>query len=209
MNHLAHFHLSWPREDLVVGALEGDFHRGPLPGMLSPALVEGVVLHRAVDGFTDGHPLLAEARRRFPEGTRRYAGIMLDLCFDHFLSRHWRDFCGISHSEFSREVYAMLRRGADDLSDPAQRAASWLEQNEVLTAYQHWRAVTAAAGRVGSRLSRANPLHLAGDILEPLLPELEDVFLAFYPELTRFSNNFIRQNAKLASPQQVTQGVSE
>jgi acyl carrier protein phosphodiesterase len=209
MNHLAHFHLSWPREDLVVGALEGDFYRGTLPGSLNPALVDGVILHRAVDGFTDSHPLLAEARSRFPEGTRRYAGIMLDLCFDYFLSRHWQNFSGISHGVFSREVYTMLRCGTGDLSERAQRTARWLEKNEVLTAYRDWRAVTAAAARVGTRLSRANPLHRAGDILEPLRPGLEQVFLAFYPELARFSHNFFPQNAKLSSPQQMTQGVSE
>ena len=96
MNHLAHFHLSWPRKNLVVGALEGDFHRGPVPGSLNPALVDGVILHRAIDGFTDSHPLLTEARSRFPTGTRRYAGIMLDLCFDYFLYRHWRSFSQVA-----------------------------------------------------------------------------------------------------------------
>jgi acyl carrier protein phosphodiesterase len=135
---------------------------------------------------------------------------MLDLCFDHFLSLHWRNFSDISHSAFSREVYSMLHRGsAEVLSEPARRAARWLEQNDVLTEYRQWRAVTAAADRVGRRLSRANPLNRAGDILEPLLPELEEVFLGFYPELIRFSHNFFRQNAKLAGPQQMTQGVSE
>lgn len=214
MNHLAHFHLSWPRAELVVGALEGDFHRGPLPGSLSPTLVDGVALHRAVDGFTDSHPLLAEARAGFPQGTRRYAGIMMDLCFDYFLARHWRNYSDIGHSAFSHKVYGMLRAGKD-LSHRARRAASWLEQNDVLTHYQNWRAVTDAASRIGGRLSRENPLHRTGDILDPLLPELEETFLAFYPELIGFSSSFVseshfsRNNAKLAAPQQQTQGVSE
>ena len=51
MNYLAHFHLAWPDEQLVLGALEGDFHKGVLPGSLDQQLVAGVALHRAIDAF--------------------------------------------------------------------------------------------------------------------------------------------------------------
>lgn len=196
MNHLAHFHLSWPREDLVVGALEGDYHRGPLPGSLNPTLVAGVALHRAVDGFTDSHPLLADLRRQFPADSRRYAGIMVDLCFDHYLSLHWSRYCDSNRESFCGEVYAMLRRGAGELSEGGRRAAGRLEEYDVLGRYDDWHTVIGAADRVGQRLRRANPLHRAGEILEPLRADLETAFLAFYPELVRFASN----NAKLAPP---------
>ena len=180
-----------------MGALEGDYHRGRLPGDLHPSLVEGVALHRAVDGFTDSHPLLAELRGQFPAETRRYAGIMLDLCFDHYLSLHWSTFSDTSRDAFCTEVYAILRRGAGELSDRGKRAALWLEEYDVLNRYDDWATVIGAADRVGQRLRRANPLHRAAEILEPLRPELEAVFLVFYPELVRFAGN----NAKLAAPQ--------
>jgi acyl carrier protein phosphodiesterase len=197
MNHLAHFHLAWPEEDLVVGALEGDFHRGALPGDLRPELVDGVALHRAIDGFTDRHPVLARARARFPSSARRYAGIMLDLCFDYFLSRHWQRFCHIDRELFTREIYTILRRGSSTLSAPALRTAAWLEQHDILGQFNRWEAVPAAGARVGQRLRRANPLHQSEAILQPLLPELEQAFLAFYPELVRFCHN----SAKLATLQ--------
>lgn len=195
MNHLAHFHLAWPREDLVVGALEGDFHRGALPGDLRPELVDGVALHRAIDGFTDRHPVVAAARSRFPEEARRYAGIMLDICFDYFLSRHWQQFCPMDRAPFTREIYAMLGRASSSLSAPAVRTAAWLERHDVLGQFHRWDAVPAAGARVGRRLRRANPLHRSEEILQPLLPELEQAFLAFYPELVRFCDN----SAKLAA----------
>ncbi len=200
MNHLAHFHLSWPRENLVVGALEGDFHRGRLPGDLAPELVAGVALHRAIDGFTDRHPVLIEARARFPAGSRRYAGIMMDLCFDHFLSRHWRRFCTVETTAFTREIYGMLHRGQPLLSGPARRSAIWLAEYDVLGRYDRWEAVPRAAARVGSRLRHANPLARSEEILTPLLPTLEQAFLRFYPELISFCSN----NAKLAPPGQGT-----
>ena len=82
MNFLAHFHLAWPEEGLIAGGLEGDYFKGPLPGTLPPRLERGVRLHRQIDAYTDAHPLVKELRGVLPTSLRRYAGILIDLCFD-------------------------------------------------------------------------------------------------------------------------------
>lgn len=196
MNYLAHFHLAWPDENLVAGGLEGDYHKGPLPGTLPPDLLDGVRLHRAIDGFTDRHPLLAQQRQAFPEDSRRYAGILMDLCFDYFLTRHWDRFCDLSQRDFSEAVYVILSDREASLSAGAQRMAGRLAEYDVLMQYAHWDTVIASAGRIGQRLRRANPLHRAEELLEPLREELEATFLVFYPELQRFSAD----SAMLAPP---------
>lgn len=198
MNFLAHFHLAWPDEDLVAGGLEGDYHKGPLPGRLPRPLLPGVRLHRAIDAFTDRHPTLTELRRRFAPEARRYAGILLDLSFDYYLSRHWNDFSSTGQGEFSREVYGVLARRAPELSEPARRMASRLEEYDLLMQYRHWETVTGAAARIGGRLRRPNPLHRAESLLAPLHGELERAFLRFYPELQRFCSD---NSAMLLAPE--------
>ena len=79
MNFLAHFHLAWPDEGLITGGLEGDYIKGPLHGALPPQIERGIRLHRAIDAYTDGHPLIQQLRRDLPPGLRRYAGILIDL----------------------------------------------------------------------------------------------------------------------------------
>ena len=98
MNFLAHFQLAWPDEGLVLGALEGDYYKGPLGSELPGDLARGVRLHRAIDAYTDNHAAVAQLRRGFPSGLRRYAGILIDLGFDHYLTQHWHSFssAGIS-----------------------------------------------------------------------------------------------------------------
>ncbi|NCF19921.1 MAG: ACP phosphodiesterase, partial [Haliea sp.] len=100
MNFLAHFHLAWPDAGLVAGGLEGDYYKGPLRGDLPAAIERGVRLHRAIDAYTDRHPVLEQLRRQFPERLRRYAGILIDISFDHYLSRHWSSFSDIPLGEF-------------------------------------------------------------------------------------------------------------
>ena len=109
MNHLAHFHLTGGSEPLVVGALLGDCIKGPLDGRLSQPLELGVRLHRRVDAFMDGHPLLRQLRSLFPGRERRLAGIVLDMYFDHLLVRHWRRFHERELAHFSSSIYAILR----------------------------------------------------------------------------------------------------
>ena len=138
MNYLAHFHLAWPDELLVVGGLEGDFHKGPLPGTLAPTLHCGVALHRAIDAYTDSHAVVADVRRQFPPELRRYAGILIDLCFDHFLARHWSSYSEMAHSEFSAAVYRILEKHSASLSGGARlRGAGGFRDCELYQRPEH------------------------------------------------------------------------
>ena len=88
MNHLAHFALAGEEEALVIGALLGDYVKGPLAGRLPAGIEAGVRLHRRIDGFTDSHPVPAALRSLFGPGERRLSGVLLDLYFDHLLVLH-------------------------------------------------------------------------------------------------------------------------
>jgi len=178
-----------------VGGLEGDFHKGLLPGNLAPSLLDGVRLHRAIDAYTDSHPALAVARAEFPAVLRRYAGILMDLCFDHFLQRHWTRFSDVPQQEFNVAVYAMLDRNAEHLSHRARHMANRLEEFDLLTRYGEWDTIVATAERIGQRLRHDNPMHRTAELVPALLPQMEQVFLEFYPDLLGFSNS----NAILAA----------
>ncbi len=194
MNYLAHFQLAWPDDALLAGALEGDYFKGPLPGELPSVLRQGVELHRAIDGFTDSHRALDPVRSHFPDGTRRYAGILFDLSFDYFLSRHWERFSREELPAFSQRVYQVLDNHSDVLSAPARRMAGRLAQYDVLMQYQHWDTVASAAARLGERMRKPNPLGQADQLLRPLQPELERAFLVLYPELQEFCRRHAARN---------------
>ncbi len=182
MNFLAHFHLAWPDEGLVTGALEGDYLKGPLRGQRVMAVEAGIRLHRRIDAYTDSHPRVAELRREFPADLRRYAGIVIDLGFDYCLTRHWHSYCDIPLNQFAQSVYSILECNRDHLSDSAQMMLTRMRQYDILCAYDQWNAVTGSAQRVGERFKRGNPLTGAAD-LNYLQRPLEQAFHQFYPDL--------------------------
>lgn len=187
MNFLAHFHLAWPDEGLVAGGLEGDFYKGPLRDDLPAALREGVKLHRAIDAYTDQHPDMLVLRRHLPDTLRRYAGIIADLSFDHYLSIHWHRFSDQSLPEFNRSIYAILQRHHDDFSPSAQQMMSRILEHDILGIYDRWQTVTATAERIGRRFGQRNPFHDIERELTPHRELLEQTFLNFYPQLQSFS----------------------
>ena len=190
MNYLAHFQLAWPEEGLVVGALEGDYLKGPLGGELPQDIEHGVRLHRAIDAFTDQHPLMAELRREFPSRLRRYAGILIDLSFDHYLSRHWANYNSQGQADFNRTVYASLERNRHFLSPPAQRMYSRMREHDLLGRYGEWDTIPATAARIGERFRRGNPFLQTADQLEPVRQRMESSFFEFYPEVIEFCFRF-------------------
>ena len=63
MNYLAHAALAQPQPQSLVGNLLGDFCKGVAIDTLAQPIQAGLANHRAVDRFTDSHPLVREAIR--------------------------------------------------------------------------------------------------------------------------------------------------
>jgi acyl carrier protein phosphodiesterase len=187
LNFLAHFHLAWPDAGMIAGGLEGDYYKGPLGEELPAALARGIRLHRAIDAYTDNHPLIAQLRRDFPRDLRRYAGILIDLSFDHYLSHHWDNYTDISLIEFNRNIYRILQDQEQELSAGSRQMLARLLEYDILGRYRDWDTVPAAALRIGERFRRHNPFTRVDRELDPARDMLERVFLAFYPELQAFS----------------------
>ena len=73
MNFLGHALLSNKDEGLLLGNMMGDFIKGRLALAAYPKQVQaGILMHRAIDQFTDQHPALIRAQLIFKERYQRY-----------------------------------------------------------------------------------------------------------------------------------------
>lgn len=197
MNLLAHLHLSvnCSPEVLTANVLADYLGRydpvEKLPPHLASIFMPGVILHRQIDSFTDQHPLVAQARDMMSGELRRLAGIIVDVAFDYFLTRHWETFCDepqetmisrgyttmalVTSSFFNRETQSLISK---------MRATDWLKGYGTLEG----QALTF------QRISRRSPavVKLAGAEKEIIVndQELEDCFLRFYPELINHASQW-------------------
>jgi acyl carrier protein phosphodiesterase len=188
MNYLAHLRLAGPEPEALLGALMGDFVKGPLGERFPPGITRGLVLHRRIDAFTDAHPVTAGSRSRVSPLRRRFAGIMVDLFYDHFLARHWDQHADEPLGAFTARVYALLDRHAAVLPERLRSIAPRMTRFDWLGSYVHVESIHAALDRMSLRLTRENPLAGAGAELEANYTAFEADFRAFFPEVVRFAH---------------------
>ncbi len=187
MNHLAHFHLAGACDGDVVGALLGDYVKGPLRGQLSAPIENGVRLHRRIDAYTDAHPRLATLRTLFPAGQRRLAGVVTDLLFDHLLVRHWRCFHSAELAQFAREVHAILLRHEAQLPVAALAHVGRMREYDLLLRYGEAEVIDGTLRRIGLRLGCAQAMDAAIVVAWQHDDCFEQAFLEFYPQLVEMA----------------------
>ena len=191
MNHLAHVLLAGDDELLQLGGLMGDFVRGTPDPALPPGLAAGIHLHRAIDGFTDNHPAVVAARAMFEPPYRRYAGILLDMWFDHCLARDFARWSPVPLEAFSDGVRALLHRRDALLPDDLRRFRGYMEAHGLPAGYadrtEIGRALASGAAMAqdlaDSGLIVAPALHLAG--MTRLVPASHPLVSPIQPEAVR------------------------
>jgi acyl carrier protein phosphodiesterase len=190
MNFLAHLFLGPQDPQQALGSVLGDFVRGPVAKLELPQGVrEGIWLHRRIDSFTDAHPLITVSKTRVSAERRRYAGIMIDMFYDHLLARHWDSFADQSIEEFTRGIYPLLLKQRDVIPANAWPVISRMAEHDWLTRYARLSSLHQALDNIALRLRHSNPLPGSADELERDYAGFEADFLAFMPQVIAFSRS--------------------
>lgn len=167
MNFLAHAFLAGTEPADRLGAMLGDFVKGPLPAGLPPDVAAGVALHRRIDSFADAHPAFRRSRARVSRRRQRYGGIMVDMFYDHLLARHWNDFSDEPIESFSAGIYALLEAHSQLLPQRLTEVLVFMKRDNWLVSYREVAEVGLALDRLSRhRLSHPNPLAGAVEELE-------------------------------------------
>ena len=183
MNFLAHLWLSEHARLPLAGAVLGDTLRGALPPLMPEPLRQSVQLHRRVDAATDRHPRVQAARAGFGDGSRRYAGILLDVLYDHLLARDWPDFSAEPLPAFARRAalaVAAEARWFGHAGQPAPRAEPFAA---LLSSYGESEGIERALRRTAARLRRPEGLLQAMAGWQARLPRLRDDLPALLADL--------------------------
>lgn len=184
MNHFAHLVLSQPTVESTVGNLLGDFARGVDLHKLPPAIMAGLQNHRAVDRFTDSHPLVKEMKLGFSPQRRRFAGIALDIYFDHLLINHWHSFEGRRLADLIDGFYQRMTEGQGMMPGENMRHVTGrMIKYDWFGCYRELDAITESLDRVAARIRFANRFDNAIEDLQRNHEMIRDGFLEFYPQL--------------------------
>jgi len=183
MNWLAHAFLSKPEIAFRVGNILPDLVSIAELKTFSPLFQEGIKCHRAIDIFTDAHPIVKQGIKRLPENYRRYGGILTDVFYDHFLAIHWNDYSPISLERFSENFGGDLQVIKAEIPADIFAVFDRVLQHKVFESYRDFAGVRLTLQRIDRRLKR--PAALAGAVatLEDNYDVYEAEFRLFFSEL--------------------------
>ncbi|NMT63610.1 acyl carrier protein phosphodiesterase [Marinobacter orientalis] len=187
MNHLAHLFLSPDSAQARVGSLLGDFARGIVPADLPARVRAGLYHHRAVDAFTDRHPEVIASKQLFSSQRRRFAGVALDILYDHYLLRNWEQFSHLDPDTFISQVYGELDAHSSLMPEHMQRVTQQIVRHDWFHSYMELENIGYALDRVAGRIRFRNAFSGIIEEIEEHNDELEHRFLRFFPELKHFA----------------------
>ena len=186
MNYLAHLYLGGNAPESMIGAMMGDFVKGSVGDGLPPAISEGIRLHRRIDTFTDAHPTFRTSKRRIAPEYRRYAGILIDVFYDHFLACDWAAYSPVPLDHFARRVYHVMSLHQQGFPPRMQRSTAYMIGTDLLVSYRDIEGIRTALRGIEGRLRRPSQLGLAIAELESNYAQLHADFSEFFPALMQF-----------------------
>lgn len=206
MNYLAHLYFGRKTEPSLVGNLMGDFVKGneeSLREIYPNEVVDGVLMHRKIDVFTDAHQHFHEAKILLGSNVVRYAGVVLDIFFDHFLAKHWDKYGENELSDFIEHCHKTLSSHQDWLSPELKEALPSLISHDVLASYENKSGVKLALERISKRSKHGADFTDAYADFERNYDEFEKIFKDFFPIVSRYASTLAPSNALECEPESV------
>lgn len=182
MNWLAHLLLSDPDPCSRIGNLLPDMLPANELREVHPDYQNGIRHHLQIDAFTDRHPVFKRSAGRVGEPWRRYRAIIMDVYYDHILSRDWASHSAIPLDSLVADFHDSLDEHAPRLPKRAADRLLRIRDEGWLGSYRSVEGVSSALRGIGRRLRRPVPLH---ESLADLTTHHEDLradFAEFFPE---------------------------
>lgn len=149
---------------------------------------KGIILHRAIDTFTDLHPLVRQSKRRLHGRYHHYSGVIIDIFYDHFLAKNWALYSAIPLELYTSEVYAVLQKKTAIYPPNVNRLLHFMVQENWLLNYQKIDEIKKVLKRMNFRTFYKSQMNLAIEDLHLHYQEFEQDFHLFFKDIILFSH---------------------
>lgn len=192
MNYLAHAYLSFNDPEILVGNMISDFVKGKQKDTYAVNIRKGIMLHRAIDGFTDTHPATSRAKEFFRPFYRLYSGAFVDIVYDHFLANDSLVFAETEWSVFAKNTYRILDAYAIVLPPRFAAMLPYMKQQDWLFNYRYKWGIENSFRGLTHRAQYMDDSKTAFEIFEKKYALLQDCYNEFMPDVIRHAKEQFR-----------------
>lgn len=203
MNFLAHTFLSSDDDDIKIGNLMGDFIKGNLDNeqnsLINEGIKNGIILHRAIDSFTDMHPVVRKSIQRLQPQYHKCAGIIVDVFYDHLLAKNFHHYSPISLPIYSQAFYRLIQERKNEMPVNIERLIHSMVTHDWFKGYATYEGIEWSLKGISQRLRFESGIENATEDLKRDYDLYLEEFTVFFPELISYCQDILakQQNAKI------------
>lgn len=187
MNFLAHLYLSGSDEEIITGNFIADHVKGKAIERYSEGIRAGISLHRAIDAFTDAHPVFIRTKNRLMPKYRKYSGVIADMFYDHFLSAYWEEYSSETIDEFTKRMYGIIMKRFWILPAKTKYILPFMAKDNWLKGYGTFEGLERALKGMDKRTPFDSGMGKALADLRQDYPLYHEEFNTFFPEIIRLT----------------------
>jgi len=187
MNFLAHIFLSFDDPEITLGNFIADSIRGNKYRHLPDKVQKGIVLHRAIDTYTDAHPTVRKSSKRLHKNYSHYSGVIVDIFYDHFLAKNWKRYSETDLADYVEGFYDLLEDNYAILPEGVKRMMPYMIADNWILSYAEMDGIARVLNGMNRRTKNRSKMNFAILDLEEYYDEFEKEFTDFFEELTIFS----------------------
>ncbi|MFV8379204.1 ACP phosphodiesterase [Flavobacterium sp. LB3R33] len=191
MNFLAHIYLSGDNDLIKIGNFMADGIRGKHFESYPLEIQKGIILHRSIDTFTDAHPIFRQSTKKLHEKYHHYAGVIVDVFYDHYLAKNWNMYSDEKLEEFVDRFYQSLHDNYNILSERTKGMMPYMIEHNWLVSYQTIEGINRILTQMDQRTKNESKMRFATNELSEFYLEFENEFTNFFQELILFTNTKI------------------
>jgi len=188
MNFLAHIYLSGDNDLIKIGNFMADGIRGKHFETFPMEIQKGIVLHRAIDTFTDAHPVFRTSTKKLHKRYHHYAGVIVDVFYDHFLSKNWTNYSNEDLDDYIQRFYKSLNDNTAILTEKTIYLMPYMIEQNWLLSYQTVNGIDTILTQMDSRTKNKSKMRFASEELQESYLEFEKEFTVFFEDLRAHAN---------------------
>ncbi len=187
MNFLAHLFLAGDDPENIIGNFIADHVKGSAIDTYSQGIIKGIRFHRAVDEFTDNNDIVHEAVVRLRPAFKKYAGVVVDMYYDHFLANAWDDYSNEELIDFTRRMFEVIKSSHHLLPARSKYILPYMMADNWLLNYKYFEGLHRALSGISRRTKFESNLENAVENLKGDYEYYKRSFNQFFPQLIEFS----------------------
>jgi len=192
MNYLAHTFLSGENPKLIVGGVIADAIKGNHLDIYEKDIALGIKLHRAIDQYTDSNDIVHHSKERLYGKYHKYAGVIVDMFYDHFLAKNWNDYSTISLEQTAYNTYGLLLKHQSILNPKIIRMLTFMIYYKWFVSYADINKLSLHFQGMAKRTTFVSGMENVTEDLYNDYSLYEEEFKHFFPQVIDFANKYLK-----------------